>query len=86
MANTVEAAIPEPTIEDMLLAVARAQGVLARGAAAVMKQDTSDGLLVSKWLEAHYHLYLKIAEECEDSLGVGDEQINEANKLANLDH
>ena len=65
---------------DIVLALARAQGVLLRATQQILKRDKWDGIRASKWLAAHEEVYRKIADEAHDMLD--DEVREKAARLA----
>lgn len=53
---------------DIVLALAKAQGVLFKATLQILKRDKTDGIRASKWLADHVEVYDKILDEAHDML------------------
>jgi hypothetical protein len=65
---------------DIVLAVAKAQGVLLKATQQILKRDKWDGIRAAAWLKAHEEVYSKIRDDAHDMLD--DEVRVKAAKLA----
>lgn len=65
---------------EIVLAVAKAQGILFRATQQILKRDKWDGIRAAEWLKAHEEVYAKIRDEAHDMLD--DDQRGRAAKLA----
>lgn len=65
---------------DIVLALARAQGILFRATQQILKRDKWDGIRASKWLAKHEEVYSEIRDEAHDMLD--DDTRAQAAKLA----
>lgn len=68
--------------EDMLMAVATAQGVLVAAARQILARDKYDGIRAVKWMEKHNAIYREIADEFRAACGGSDEAVVKAARLA----
>lgn len=66
--------------EQIVLALARAQGVLLRATQQLLKRDKADGIRASRWLSEHDDFYQKVLNEANDMLD--DDTKTKAAKLA----
>lgn len=53
---------------EIVLAVAKAQGVLQKATIQLMKRDKHDGMRAARWLAEHEAVYSKILDEANDML------------------
>lgn len=67
---------------DILLAVAKAQGVIRMAAIQILKRDKTDGIRAVEWLKSHDQVYRKIADDCRGNSGADEATINKADELA----
>lgn len=65
---------------DIVLAVAKAQGVMLRATQQLLKRDKWDGIKASKWLAKHDELYREIADDYHEVLD--EDERAKAAKLA----
>lgn len=70
----------ELTEDDMVLAVATAQGVLFEAAKQILARDKTDGIRAVNWMRQHNELFDKICDDYGDL--VDDDVIERANKIA----
>lgn len=65
---------------EIVLAAAKAQGVIRKAAIQILRRDKHDGIRATKWLALHEEVYSHILEEAHDMLD--DEQRTRAAKLS----
>lgn len=80
--NEPEGAIQQLSEQDILLAIAQAQGVLTEATIQIMKRNKYDGLRAAAWLKQHSELYHLICNEFQSCCGGSQNIVEQADKIA----